>query len=137
MKSSAQHPSQALKSSESGSIVFLLHVVLLLVGNVRIFIFELEQCFFEVGLRSGVLAWIWRSAVKRKIPLPSQRGAKPDQERNEINGRGPPPAGRMPLPGSAPDSSRGAPTDPDAPDSGIKCGAPHLMPYVAFPLMWR
>ena len=27
-----------------------------------------------------------RSAVERKIPLPSQRGAKPDQERNEING---------------------------------------------------
>src|SRR5271165_6312517 len=38
-----------------------------------------------------------RSAVERKIPLPSQRGAKPDQERNEINGRGPPPAGRMPF----------------------------------------
>jgi hypothetical protein len=26
-----------------------------------------------------------------------QRGAKPAQERNEINGRGPPPAGRMPF----------------------------------------
>ena len=38
-----------------------------------------------------------RSAVERKIPLPSQRGAKPDQERNEINGRGPPSAGRMPF----------------------------------------
>src|SRR6266478_7119724 len=36
-------------------------------------------------------------AVERKIPLPSQREAKPDQERNEINGRGPPPAGRMPF----------------------------------------
>src|SRR5208337_982440 len=36
-------------------------------------------------------------AVERRIPLPSQRGAKPDQERNEINGRGPPPAGRMPF----------------------------------------
>ena len=34
--------------------------------------------------------------------------------------RGPPPAGRMPLPGSAPDSSKGAPTDPDAPISGIR-----------------
>src|SRR3984893_10921472 len=38
-----------------------------------------------------------RSAVERKIPLPPKRGAKPDQERNEINGRGPPPAGRMPF----------------------------------------
>ena len=27
----------------------------------------------------------------------SQRGAKPAQARNEINGRGPPPAGRMPF----------------------------------------
>ena len=26
-----------------------------------------------------------------------EREAKPDQERNEINGRGPPPAGRMPF----------------------------------------
>jgi KAP family P-loop domain len=32
----------------------------------------------------------------------------------------PPPAGRMPLPGSAPDSSKGAPTDPDAPVLGIR-----------------
>src|ERR1700686_5009838 len=38
-----------------------------------------------------------RSAVERKIPLPPKRGAKPDQERNKINGRGPPPAGRMPF----------------------------------------
>src|ERR1700746_90349 len=36
--------------------------------------------------------------------------------------RGPPSAareGRRPLPGSAPDSSKGAPTDPDAPVSGM------------------
>jgi hypothetical protein len=28
--------------------------------------------------------------------------------------------GRRPLPGSAPGDSKGAPTDPDAPDSGIR-----------------
>src|SRR4029077_19732061 len=36
-------------------------------------------------------------AVERKMQLPPQRGAKPAQERNEIIGRGPPPAGRMPF----------------------------------------
>jgi hypothetical protein len=30
-----------------------------------------------------------RRAVERKIPLPFQRGAKPDQERNGINGGDP------------------------------------------------
>ena len=36
-------------------------------------------------------------AVEREMQLPSQRGAKPAQARNEMNGRGPPPAGRMPF----------------------------------------
>jgi len=54
-----------------------------------------------------------------KIQLPLQNVAKPDQERNGINGD-PRKVGRRPLPGSAPDSSKGAPTDPDAPVSGIR-----------------
>ena len=45
-------------------------------------------------LRLTAVARNERRAVERKIPLPSQRGAKPDQERNEINGRGPASGGK-------------------------------------------
>src|SRR6266481_8212802 len=44
---------------------------------------------------------LWRGTSQElsnaKCSNLSQRGAKPAQARNEINGRGPPPAGRMPF----------------------------------------
>ena len=61
------------------------------------------------ALRLTVGARNERRAVERKIPLLTQRGAKPDQKRNEINGRGPPPAGRMPLPVERPGFLQGRP----------------------------
>ena len=45
-------------------------------------------------LRLTAVARNERRAVERKIPLPSQRGAKPDQERNEINVQGPASGGK-------------------------------------------
>ena len=43
----------------------------------------------NVVLRLTAVARNERRAVERKIPLPSQRGAKLDQERNGINGGDP------------------------------------------------
>ena len=43
----------------------------------------------NVVLRLTAAARNERRAVERKIPLPFQRGAKPDQERNGINGGDP------------------------------------------------
>jgi hypothetical protein len=46
--------------------------------------------------------------------VPPQRGAKPAQERNEINGRGSPPAGRMPFISDSTSSRRSATQDEPA-----------------------
>src|ERR1700719_5088138 len=62
-------------------------------ANPRVAFRTKSQKLLQVDSRSEERA----KCCRTQNTVTSQREAKPDQERNEINGRGPPPAGRMPF----------------------------------------
>jgi hypothetical protein len=86
-------PSAAVKSSSSVILSYYCSPPSLKTQIPWLFPTKIRKAFALDSSKRGTSA----GAVERKMQLPRQRGAKPAQERNEIIGRGPPPAGRMPF----------------------------------------